>query len=536
MENNENSDFNYVQEKIKPKNRRRIRKALAVIGLAVVSAVIFGFTARLIFVASEGTVNKLLGITPTPTPPVGQGQVTTRNEVKLGNPTKAPTLSPTPTVVPTIQTSMADATQKADPTEVITQSATSDPKENTATVTAAQIGNENVSTPTQSQVSTAETVNEPVPTPSGNSENENTSERNEVVQETETFEEGKEDENDPDGSTETGNENADSELVSQYSPLTGYIMMMSELRKVADTASLALIRVYSVTNGINWLDESVETKQELSGVLLAENGVELLVLTDYASVAASDRIDVEFADGTVTEAVLYSSDSDLGLAVLAIPLEQLPEDCQYSFIRLGDSGLLYDGEPIIAIGRPNGYYGAVEFGFVSHKGLSKYFVDGVADEFTTDVMISANGDSILIGLDGSLIGIVPMTASDLNSQKSCVIGINALKTALLKLLNGVGIPYLGVRSENIPEDVLANMGLKNGIYVNEAVSGSPAAEAGIKKGDVIVGLDGVVINTVSDYYDYLMSLELGAEVEAAIFRSSRKEEPEEKIVISVGVK
>ena len=461
MDNND-KDFNYVEQKIKPKNRKKVKKVIAIIALTIVVAVLFGFLSRLVFVASEGAVNRILGITPTPTPTPVES-TNNRSQVTLGStstptPSPSPTLPPTPTVIPVV----------LDPTI------------------------------------------EPSPTPT------------EIPPETPT----------PDpGVTAAPTE------APEADPIADYLKMISQMRAIANKAGESLVRVYAVTSGVNWMDESIETRTERTGILVADNGVELLILAEYNAFASADRIEIEFRDGAVAEGSIYMADPDSGLAVIEVELTDISAStvatCKY--VSLGDSDNVSEGEPVIALGRPNGYYGAVEFGFVSHTGLTKYFIDGVHFGFTTDIVSGSSSDGMVIDLEGKLVGlIVPDSEGDRITVSA--IYINSVKTLLLKLLNGNSLPYFGVRAENVPKDILIGMGLENGIYVNEVIAASPAAEAGVKKGDVIVGIDDIKIESVTDFYEYIFSLEEGSTVRVDIYHSGMRDEPAEEISAVLSVK
>ena len=464
MDNND-KDFNYVEQKIKPKNRKKAKKVIAIIALTIVVAVLFGFLSRLVFVASEGAVNRILGITPTPTPTPVES-TNNRSQVTLGatatpTPTAQPSTpspSPTPTTIPVV----------LDPTEEPSPTPTDIPS----------------------------TIPTPDPGP---------------------------------GTTPTD--------VPEADPIADYLKMISQMRSIANKAGESLVRVYAVTSGVNWMDESIETRTERTGILVADNGVELLILAEYNAFASADRIEIEFRDGAVAEGSLYMADPDSGLAVIEVELTDISAStvatCKY--VSLGDSDNVSEGEPVIALGRPNGYYGAVEFGFVSHTGLTKYFIDGVHFGFTTDIVAGSSSDGMVINLEGKLVGLIVPDAEGERITISAVY-INSVKTLLLKLLNGNSLPYFGVRAENVPKDILVGMGLENGIYVNEVIAASPAAEAGVKKGDVIVGIDDIKIESVTDFYEYIFSLEEGSTVRVDIYHSGMRDEPAEEISAVLSVK
>ncbi len=469
MENNENGNgFNYVEQKIKPKGRKRLKKVLLVAGTALLAAVIFGFTARLVFTASEGPVNRLLGITPTPTLTPTEKVPVNRNEVTLAptdtgtpTPTSTPTPSPTPTETPvTLPVTLPD-----------------------------------------------EPTGEPDPEPTG-------------IEPTAS------------PAPTAGPDDGSGDNAREDDPIRSYMAMTARMRGVADKASESLVKVYAITSGINWMDESVESRTERTGVLFADNGVELLIVVEYSAVSSADRIEIGFRDGKTAEAAIFAADPDTGLAVLGVELSQISAStaatCKY--ITIGDTEGVYEGEPVIAVGRPNGYYGAVEFCFVSHTGILKYYVDGVEERFTTDMLAVDGSDGIIIDLEGKLVGFISAT-EDAALNTSFAVNINSLRTILVKLLNGSPIPYFGVRAENVPADILESMGLENGIYVNEVIASSPAASANVKKGDVIVMLDDTKICSMTDFNEYILGLDAESEVRVQIYHSGMRNETAEEITV-----
>lgn len=465
MDNNENGDFNYVQEKVKPRTKKRIRKALIIAGGTLAAAVVFGFVARLVFTVSEGPVNKLLGITPAPVITLPPVTPVPRSQVKL----TSPATETTPTTVPVLTPSAApDGT----PVDVVTLQPIQTPPPAEGV------------TSTPSDIPVTDTEN-----PENNPDDEDINNQND------------------------------------RSPLAAYLEMMSELKRVAATASESILKVYSVTTGVNWMDESIETRTGRTGIILADNGVELLVLTDYQFLTGADRIELQFADDTVLTAQMFSFDADMGFAVVSIPLEVIDEKTKetYTYAVLSNEPF-GEGEPVIAIGRPNGYFGAVEYGFITHSGTPVYFTDGAGSCFTTDMSYGNDSDAVIVSLDGIFLGVVrPSDAS--------AIDISSYTTLLEKLLNGATIPYFGIRAENIPANVLSNLELTHGIYVNEAISLSPAAEAGLKKGDIITGIDDIEITNVSEFYANILAGEEGTAVTVHIYRSSKREEPSEDISV-----
>ncbi|MBP5160268.1 MAG: serine protease, partial [Lachnospiraceae bacterium] len=432
-------EFSFVQEKVKSKTRRRVRKILIGTGCTLVFAVIFGFVARLVFVKSEGLVNTILGITPAPTEQVK------REEVKLPTGAGAP-VSPTPTVTGKDEITPTPAdTPTPTPTEELTPSPTEEPT--------------------------------PSPTPAtGDGTGE-------------------------DGQDGTGTGDDEGETLT-------YKDMMGQMAQVVADVSKSLLTVTARTTEVNWLDESIVKEEKFSGVVMGDNGVELLLLANLDKVVNADEISVLLSSNLSVEAMLYNSDSEFNLAVLSIPLEDIPEYARNETdpIEFGSSVAIAAGTPVIALGSPNGHNGSVGYGFVTTIGDTSYVTDGRVDLFYTDMTKVEGSDGIIVNLDGQLVGLISNgMESGFNIDSSMAIGISSVERLILRLLNGVDRPYIGIMAEDIPSEDLKRLDLANGIYVSNVIDGSPAQKAGIKKGDVITDLliggmdEPSVIRSVSGY-------------------------------------
>ncbi len=491
MPNEDGKDFNFVEQKIKSRNKKRIKKIAIYSAGTIVAAVVFGFISRLVFVASDGAVNKLLGITPTPTPIITAAENDKRIEISLstdrnhGLPTKAPTPVPTREPAPT---------PSAVPTE--------EPSVDT--------GNEPVATPTD------EAMN-PTDTPDINPDT--------LAEIT------------PGEGYDIGEEGSliDSETgAGSDGQIAGYVAMMGALREVASDAGKSLVRVYAISTGINWMDESVETKTERTGLVMADNNVELLIVTDYYAVSQADRIEIEFGTGDMVPASFFSGDADAGIAVVAVMLDDINDAVRdsYDFVKCGDSDSVYEGEPIIALGRPNGYYGAVEFGFVSHKGIVNFFVDGSRELFTTDIVSGTGADGAVVDLDGRCVGLIYASQAEEGPVVKSV-GINSIKAVMLKLLNAKPVNFFGIRAENLPADALLSMGLENGIYVNEVIALSPASNVGIRKGEVITSINDEPVITVREFYDKLLEFDESETIRVGIYHGTMSDDPAEVLDVTI---
>lgn len=222
-----------------------------------------------------------------------------------------------------------------------------------------------------------------------------------------------------------------------------------------------------------------------SGFVIAPDG---FVLTNSHVVNSADRIEVRFADGTVSSATLAGDDPHSDLAVLRIPGSRLPS------ASLADSSALRVGQLVIAIGNPLGFQTTVTAGVVSALGRtlrsqSGRLIEGIIQ---TDAALNpGNSGGPLVDFRGDVIGV--NTAIIEGSQGICfAISSNTAKQVAAQLINfgTVRRAYLGVilQMAKIPRHLAARYGLKQegAALVTEVDSEGAARKGGMQTGDVIV--------------------------------------------------
>ena len=473
----------FITEKIKPKTRRKVKKILEVSGLALLAAIIIGFVSRIVFIWSEEPVNKMLGVEEKQ-PQVVISTNPARNEVKLSTGTENNRISPS----------------VVDPPEP---------------------------SPTPGSEVKDETPGEPTPSPVGEMTNP---EEDDPEKENETGTEGEES---GEGVTVTlapieSGTDSDVPGSEKSDPLDNYNGIVDGLKELYASVSESIVTVRSCTSGINWLDENIESYTDGTGVILGENGVELLVMTPCGKTENADRIEIILADGYTVEGDVFISDPILDLAIVAVELDKITskEKAALRCICIGDSGTLSVGDSVMAAGMPDGYAGSMAYGFVSAVGRKCYVQDGVLDVFATGLPYHNGSDAVIVNMNGEMIGIISHYAEQNDEDRiTTCIAINSIRNILIALLNGKETVHPGIRAEDIPADVLSSMGLENGIYINEVTAASPAAEAGLRKGDVITDLDGTPINSVKDMMEYLVNDTDRVSISATYKRSSLRDEP-----------
>jgi serine protease Do len=261
-----------------------------------------------------------------------------------------------------------------------------------------------------------------------------------------------------------------------------------------------------------------------SGILISQDGE---ILTSYHVVRDADAIKVKLADQTEYEARLIGKDDRTDLALIKIRRSggNLP------FARLGSSSQLDVGDWVMAIGNPFGLEHTVTAGIVSAKG--RVIGAGPYDKFIqTDASINpGNSGGPLINASGDVVGV----NSAIFSQSGGNVGIGfAVPIDLAKKVvdqlrkNGrVVRGWLGIRAQDVSSQLAASLALNRNLadmaVVTEVGEGSPAAEAGVKPGDVVLELNGKPVPRSQDFPSAIADTAPGQKVTLKILRDKKEQ-------------
>ena len=262
------------------------------------------------------------------------------------------------------------------------------------------------------------------------------------------------------------------------------------------------------------------TTQSLgTGVIINSAGY---VLTNEHVLAGSTQIRVSLADGRQFDAELVGGDPASDLAVVL-----LHADGPLPVPKLGDSDQVMIGETVIAIGNPFGLNHTVTTGVLSAVNRS---IRGDGREYhgflQTDASINpGNSGGPLLNLDGELIGI--NTAILGNAQGiGFAIPINRARRIVDDLIrHGEVLPaWLGFGLQELTPKLREALGasLTTGVLISTVYEGTPASAAGVRRGDVLVAVDGTEVRTRRDFYEVARSLTVAQHVKIALDRSGAR--------------
>jgi S1-C subfamily serine protease len=254
-----------------------------------------------------------------------------------------------------------------------------------------------------------------------------------------------------------------------------------------------------------------------SGVIIDKDG---LVLTNAHVVERVDNVSVTLADGTNREGQVLGTDSITDLALVKIDNQQ-----DSSYAPLGDSEELEVGDWAIALGTPYGLEKTVTLGIVSslHRDINALgFSDKRLDLIQTDAAINpGNSGGPLINSNGQVIGINTLVRSGPGAGLGFAIPINLAKNVSDQLLeNGEVIhPYLGVqlislnpkiaKEHNEDPNALVQLPERSGALVQSVIPNSPAEKAGLKRGDLVIAAENILIEEPKTLLDEVEKAQIG---------------------------
>ncbi len=256
-----------------------------------------------------------------------------------------------------------------------------------------------------------------------------------------------------------------------------------------------------------------------SGVIVdADKG---WIITNHHVVEGADEITVTLRDRRSFRARVLGSDPMVDIALLQIEAEDLSE------LPLGDSDRLRVGDFVVAIGNPFGLGQTVTYGIVSALGRTDLGIEGYENFIQTDASINpGNSGGALVTTRGELVGInTAIMGAAGNIGIGFAIPSNMVKAIAPQLARygEVQRGQLGVVMQDLTPDLARAFGLerRGGAVVTQVVPGSAAEKAGLRAGDVIVGIDGREVSHGSALRNAIGVLRAGTEVELDVIREGR---------------
>ncbi len=255
-----------------------------------------------------------------------------------------------------------------------------------------------------------------------------------------------------------------------------------------------------------------------SGFIISSDGY---ILTNNHMVGGAESVMVQLADGRQAKAKIIGADPETDVAIIKIEEKGLP------YIELADSDSLDVGEWVIAIGNPFGLSRTVTAGIVSAKGRSVGIAD-FEDLIQTDAAINmGNSGGPLLDLDGKAVG---MNTAIIGPGGNVGIGLaipsNMVRDIYTRLKESGKVVrgYLGVGLGDVVPDMAEFFGLDEakGVLITQVIEDSAAEKAGVKRDDIVVELDGQVVDNANVFRNRVAMHKPGTKVEIVVLREGKR--------------
>ena len=335
--------------------------------------------------------------------------------------------------------------------------------------------------------------------------------------------------------------------------------------------AITTVSVQEIPSFFGYSSHQYKSASTGSGIIVGDNDDELLIATNNHVVDGATTLSVCFigddvanaetetvnagdnGDLNVEDAVsakIKGTDADNDLAVVAVKKSDIPEDTlnQIKIAQIGSSDDLAVGQQVVAIGNALGYGQSVTSGWISALNRTISTDDGTNSTglIQTDAAINpGNSGGALLNMKGELIGINSAKYADSAVEgMGYAIPISKAKPILEELMNretrekvdSSKKGYLGVSLANLTTEAIEMYNMPTGAFVRSVEDDSPAQEAGICKGDIIVKFDGQKVSDGDDLVDKLQYYKSGEKIEAVIARATNGEYEENTIELTLGTR
>ncbi len=307
---------------------------------------------------------------------------------------------------------------------------------------------------------------------------------------------------------------------------------------IGKDADKSIVTVSAVKHQKDWFDNPVESTGEFAGVILAVNSGEIVILTGEQAIEDADALKISFGNGASAAAWVKQTDTVAGIATIGVnPVELETTTIEWiEPMELGNSYSVQTGDLLVAVGSPAGRVHSMKYGSVTYIASGVQTTDGQTRVIYTDIECNKATGTFFLNLSGQLVGWAS-TIFDTEDETdgTLVMSISEYKGSLQKLSNGISIPYLGIKGQEVTE-TMQEGGIPQGIYITESVTEGPAYQTGIQNGDILTKIQGEQIKTIRDFQDVMEDMESGAEITVVIQRKGINDYKEIEYHMTIGAR
>lgn len=261
-----------------------------------------------------------------------------------------------------------------------------------------------------------------------------------------------------------------------------------------------------------------------SGLIIGDNGYELLIIADSSKVGNVETLTAKFNNNDTADAVVKRIDAGTKLGVYAVKLDDLESETitECPSATLGSSvSTTFNGSPVVTVGNPLSSANSVCFGIVTSSDGELEKPDAHYQIVTTDIYADKMANGFLINVRGQIVGVITSDGHQDGLQNLIyAYGISSVKGLIEDLSNDIATSYIGLYVMDVSDEAKSELGVPVGAYVTKIDNNSPAMRVGILAGDVVVAVNDNAISSVNGYSQYLRKIEPGSEITLTLMRYS----------------
>ena len=337
-----------------------------------------------------------------------------------------------------------------------------------------------------------------------------------------------EDKSEPESPEEDGKEvivNNIVETIEKELEPDDYRSLLRKISAIAETTQKSLVTVAGVSSNTDWFNNSYENDNSTTGMIVADNGKELLMVSPSDVLHNAKNVRVTFCDGETYAARVKESDSNTGLCIVSIDLERVSEDTleQIEMAQFGGLATSAVGVPVVAVGAPYGVAGSVGMGQITSNSVVLDKTDTNVRIISTDIYASMDASGVLVNYNGRIVGIICHENLFNMPYILQAYSVSDISDCIEKISNGQKLATLGIIGTDVTEEANSDRDVPFGAYVKEVVADSPAMNVGIRNGDVIVKMGTTEIGSFTDFKQAMLEYQPEEVITVTLERPGREE-------------
>ena len=271
------------------------------------------------------------------------------------------------------------------------------------------------------------------------------------------------------------------------------------LKAISMRAESSLVLVRSAAMHNDFTGGVIEKNGEVPGIIIADNGIDVLILT-YSSIIGEDAdLSVTWCSGKSNKADVEMADEPSGICILSVAKRYLDQSTisQIAIAPLGSSiSTSLTGTPVIAVGSPIGVFRSVCYGMISSEKIPIDLADKSLRVYATDITGATHAKGFLMNYKCQIVGLIYQGSLDnVDNDRIVAYSISDMKKLIEHLANKVPLGYMGIHGASVTEELAKEENIPQGAFVLRTDVNSPAMTAGIQSGDIITEAAGKQVSS-----------------------------------------